>query len=208
MRREIDRVIDQLKSDFDNTTSEHMVILKKEEEKITQSIFEIKETIEFIQNTLEANDFFNILVFQSRNAEFRRLPHSLKVSLPVFTPKKISNEQMRQQFGSLSKLFLKKELLDESIHIKTMKTDHDSLFNVTCLRDEVIWTSGRDHFIRQYNLHGELVKTIETKPAPYDIEVTKSGDLVYTDYDAGTVNLVKDTHVQAVNKGGLIRPWK
>lgn len=45
LRREIDRVIDQLKSDFDNTTSEHMVILKKEEEKITQSIFEIKETI-------------------------------------------------------------------------------------------------------------------------------------------------------------------
>lgn len=68
---------------------------------------------------------------------------------------------MQKQFGSLSKLFLKKELLDESIHIKTMKADHDSLFNVTYLRDEAIWTSGRDHFIRQYNLHGELVKTIK-----------------------------------------------
>lgn len=208
LRRKIDRFIDQLKSDLENTTSDHTVILKKEEEKITQSIFEIKETIEFIQNTLEANDFLNILVFKSRNAEFRKLPHSLKVSLPVFTPKEISNEQMLQQFGSLSKLFLKKELLDESIHIKTMKTDHGSLFNVTCLRDEAIWTSGRDKFIKQYDLSGELVKTIETKSAPYDIEVTKSGDLVYTDNDAGIVNLVKDTQVQAVIKGGLIRPWK
>lgn len=116
-------------------------------------------------------------MFQSRNAEFRRLPHSLKVSLPTFTP----NKQIQQQFGSLLKLFLKKELLDKPIHIKTMKTDHDSLFNVTCLRDEAIWTSGRDNFIKLYNLNGELVKTIETKSGPYGIEVTRSGGLVYTD---------------------------
>lgn len=210
LRREIDLVIDNLESDLDNTTSELMVILEKEEKRTTQTIFEIKETIKYIQNALKANDICNISVFKSRNAEFRKPPHSLKFSLPTFTPKKISNKQMQQQFGSLSKLFLKKELLDKPIHIKTMKTDHDSLFNVTCLRDEAIWTSGRDKFIRQYNLHGELVKTIETKSAPYDIEVTKSGDLVYTDYDAGTVNLVKDTQAQAVIKEGLIstKKWR
>lgn len=62
-----------------------------------------------------------------------------------------------------------------------MKTDHDSLLNVTCLRDKAIWTSDRDHFIKLYNLNGELVKTIETKSEPYGIEVTISGGLVYTD---------------------------
>lgn len=53
------------------------------------------------------------------------------------------------------------------------------LRSVSCLNDENVWTCCSDDMMRLYNLKGELVKSVHTKSknAPYDIAVTKSGDL-------------------------------
>lgn len=52
MRRGINMIFNKLTSDLDNTTSEHMLILSDEEYKITQTIFEIKETINYMKTTV------------------------------------------------------------------------------------------------------------------------------------------------------------
>ncbi|XP_052678916.1 E3 ubiquitin-protein ligase TRIM71-like [Crassostrea angulata] len=132
---------------------------------------------------------------------------------------KINKEQLYQQFGSLSALSIKTEehgfimespsaescppdrpLIDVPRIVTQIDTDYGVLNSVSCLSDEEMWTCGQDKIIRMYNLSGKLVKSVKTKSEnyPYDIAVTRSGHLVYTDYKDRTVNIVKNTQIQTV----------
>nr|XP_034315032.1 tripartite motif-containing protein 3 [Crassostrea gigas]XP_034315033.1 tripartite motif-containing protein 3 [Crassostrea gigas] len=222
LHREIDTRIHKLKSDLNEMDTKHLAVLNKQEDEITRTIDEITQTIADLKKLVDSNDVSRVSAYKSRIAEFRRLPPKLTVSLPSFTPQKINKEQLYQQFGSLSASSIKTEeqvytmdspgaessppdrlLIDVPRIITQINTeygDSNRLYNVSCLRDEELWTRGLDNKMRLYNLQGELVKSVQTKSgyAPWDIAVTRSGDLVYTDGNNRTVNIVKNTQIETV----------
>uniref|UniRef100_K1PK58 Tripartite motif-containing protein 2 n=1 Tax=Magallana gigas TaxID=29159 RepID=K1PK58_MAGGI len=227
--REIDTIIKNLISKVEEMESKHLVVLTKEEDDITHTISEIPKSIADLKKLLDSKDVSRVSEHKSRNAEFRRLPPKLKVSLPNFRPREINTDQMIEQFGSLSELSFTTEeqdyrmsiqgaesstpersLMDEPQFITSLKRwCNYELYGVTCLNDVEKWTRGGDNMIKLYNIWGDLVMSIQTKSRmrPLDIAVTKNGDLVYTDEENKTVNKVKMMNAQ-IQTVITLQGWK
>ncbi|XP_065923959.1 E3 ubiquitin-protein ligase TRIM71 [Magallana gigas] len=224
--REIDTIITNLKSNVEEMESKHLPILNKQEDEITGTISEITQTIAELKKLLNSKDVSLVSEYKSRNAAFRRLPPKLKVSLPNFRPQKIHTDQLIKQFGSLSALSFTTEeqdysmppqgaessppdqsLMDVPRVITAIDTGYQYLYGVTCLNDTEVWTHGNGNMMKLFNLQGELMESIQTKSEnwPDDIAVTRSGDLVYTDDDVRTVNIVKNSQIQTVIR---LRGWR
>ncbi|XP_061177562.1 uncharacterized protein LOC133186325 [Saccostrea echinata] len=215
--REINIIVNKQKFEIDEMKTKHLAALNKQEKEITGIISEVKQCILDLKRILDSNCVSLTSAYKSRNVEFRCFPP--KVSLPSFSPHQINTEQLHQMFGSLSALSITtdehgytmktpeaeycppvKPLLDEPELITTIDTGYKYLYSVTCLSDEEIWTCGLDKIMKLYNLQGKLLKSIQTKSGntPRDIEVTRSGYLIYTDPNTRTVDIVKNRQIQEV----------
>lgn len=109
LRREIDEIIRKFISDIDKSKSGYLACLKGQEADINHSISEIKQIIGELKKFLDSNDGCLISKYKSRNAEFKKLPPKLIISVPKFTERKIVSKKLIQQFGSLSTFSIKTE---------------------------------------------------------------------------------------------------
>lgn len=92
------------------------------------------------------------------------------------------------------------EPVDEVEVITSISTDYRYLFCVTCVSDEEILLCGNINIMKLYNLQGEQLKSIKSKSEnmPWDIAVTKSKDLIYTDFSNRSVNLIRESEIQKI----------
>lgn len=222
--REIDVIIKTMKDELNRMESKHLIFLKRQEEEINHSISKITESIVDLHNLLASNDINLVYEHKSRNSEFRNLPPQPIVTLPKFIPFTIDREDIYHQFGKLNPILVRAEdvghilysedaessqpdmpLLAEPRIIAEIHTNYgtsDKLRSVSAVNDTEIWTCGDSNMMKLYNLQDELVKSIKTKSEnmPSNIEVTRNGDLVYTDYVDRTVNIVQNTNIREVVK--------
>ncbi|XP_078335045.1 uncharacterized protein LOC111126584 [Crassostrea virginica] len=208
LHTEISTIIQGMKSDIDNMDAQHITAIDQQEiainhtiPEITQAILDLKRLLERLQDKLDTSDVCLVSEYTSRTEEFRNLPAQFQVTLPTFTPLEINREQIHQQIGSLSELAIR-FLLDEPRILTDIQTEYTrGLRSVSCLSDSELWTRGYgDNILRLYNLQGELLRSVQAKSGswPRDIAVTRSGDLVYTDYMDSSINLVSGTQIQTL----------
>ena len=206
-------------SEIDDMDSKHQAMIDKQEKAINHTITEIEQAILDLKKLLDTSDVILLSEYKSRNEEFRRLPAQFQVTLPACTPQEISREQIYQQIGSLSELDITLEkhsgqmkipiakfylpvrpTIDESRAITEINTEYredNALRSVSCLGDSELWTCGGDNILRLYNLQGDLLKAVQTKSGkqPFDVTVTQGRDLVYTDYNDSSINIVKNAQI-------------
>lgn len=107
--REIDRVtLSELKK-VDVMRIKCMHVLDKEETGIMDQISKMKQYMSDLKELLDYNDVYKISSFQSRIAEFRRLPLEVFIDFSTFPSQKIDTEQLRKQFGALSEFSIEKQ---------------------------------------------------------------------------------------------------
>ncbi|XP_062616488.1 uncharacterized protein LOC134278184 [Saccostrea cucullata] len=221
--REIDKLVKILKAEVDEMKNTQLQTLQKHLDEINKTMSDIKDEIYSVQMVTDTNDLSKLFsVPHSLINIYRNLPQKLEPILPKFIPGKI--KEVSKFFGALSSSSLTldkhgysikttqkspeagssppvKQLLDEPETVTIINTEYIELYEVACLSDEEIWTSGGDNSMKLYSINqGSLLKSITTKSGkiPEDIAVTKSGDLVYTDYRDRTVNIVKNEKIEEV----------
>ncbi|XP_062598800.1 E3 ubiquitin-protein ligase TRIM71-like [Saccostrea cucullata] len=229
--REIDKLVKKLKAEVEEMKSTQLQTLQKHLDEINKKMSDIKDEIDSLEMAINSNDLSKLFKVTSNVNIYRSLPQKPVPTLSKFIPEKIQEEKLSKMFGTLSSgsftsdkdgYIMKttqkspeagssppvKQLLDELETLKTVNTGYNQyLINVACLSDEEIWTRGSDTTMKLYSINqGSLLKSITTKSGnrAEDIAVTKSGDLVYTDYDR-TVNIVKNEKIDEVIR---LQNWK
>ncbi|XP_056007611.1 E3 ubiquitin-protein ligase TRIM36-like [Ostrea edulis] len=218
LHREITAIVNQRKSAITEMKTKHLDALKKNTEEITQKMAELKQIMSDLKSILKSNDVSLTSTYKSRNSEFRTLPPKVRVTVPSFSAPKINKDQLNEMFGSLPPLSINTEhgdtiksaeavssppvkpLLDEPRVTATIDTGYNKLYSVSCLSEDQVWTCGKNETMKLLNLQSKLLTSIKTKSGnrPRDIAVTRDGDLVYTDYDDNTINLIKNKQIQTV----------
>ena len=225
LHKEIDIIIENKQAEIDDMNTKYTIALGKQEDAINSTITEMEKAIQEIKRLLDTSDVCLVFKYQSMVKRFRKL----NISIPTFQPVKINREHIMKQFGSLTALSVETEdqqsytvpsqgtvfsppdrpLLDVPKLITELNMGYKYLHGVPCMwSDEEIWTRGDDKILKLYNLNGELVKYFQTKSGnvPQDIAVTRSGYLVYTDYNDSSVNLVNENN--KIRRLVKILDWK
>jgi hypothetical protein len=218
LHREITAIVKERKADIEETKIKHLGALSGYAEEITRRIDELKKAMMELRQILQSNDASKAYAYTSKNAEFRKLPSKVHFTLPTLSPPSINRESLHRIFGSLpspsttteERRFRMKTpeeasspsvrpLLEEPRITATIDTEYRPS-SVACLSDEDIWTRGEKNLMKLHNLNGKQLKSIQSKSgnAPRDIAVTRGEELVYTDPEARTVDMVKNGQAQTM----------
>ncbi|XP_062585206.1 uncharacterized protein LOC134246873, partial [Saccostrea cucullata] len=161
---------------------------------------DIKGEINSMETAIDANDMSKLFCVTSSVHLYRNLPPKIMLSLPKFSPEKIQGEDLNNLFGTISSNSLTldqhgysmkttqkspeagssppvKQLLDEPETVTTIHTGYGYLYNVACLSDEEIWTSGNDSTMKHLSINrGSLLKSITTNTSSGDLLVIMNSD--------------------------------
>nr|XP_022304297.1 E3 ubiquitin-protein ligase TRIM36-like [Crassostrea virginica] len=227
LQKEIDVIFKNMQSKIEELDCKYLSDIDKQEIDIKHAIDEITEVILDLKRLLEAGDVCFVSKYKSKNSTFGKLPPTIRVMYPTFHPQRVNREKLREQFGSLSDppsepkecssglqpLVTKqashtdRQLLDVPLVISDIATGYVNQFCLACQSDEEIWTCGSTDIIKLFNIQGTLQKSLNTisKSWPEDLTMTQGNNLVYTDYNDQSLNIVKDTHIQPLIR---LKGWR
>nr|XP_019919995.2 uncharacterized protein LOC105321134 [Crassostrea gigas] len=216
-QREIDIVVNKMKTEISEIKVKHKDILQKHLDEIKQTQTLIKKTLLAIRKLENSTEISSTMEYSSKIREFSKVPPKVQVSLPTFIPKPIDREKLYSLYGQITPLStateenvltlnqpntLVRELLDDPELVATIQTGHEYLRSVTCLNEDRIWTSGTTNDIKCFNIEGSLCQTIRAKSGKYtnDIAVDNDGGLLYLNGITKTVNRVKNGQTEELIK--------
>ncbi|XP_078328001.1 uncharacterized protein LOC144623462 [Crassostrea virginica] len=93
----------------------------------------------------------------------------------------------------------------------TIPPIYDTLWSVSCVGEAEAWIYGQNETIACIDIHGAVKDTVIIKclEGPGGISVTRGNELIYSDYNTETVNIVRDGKPQKlITIPRYWRPWR
>ncbi|XP_052677748.1 uncharacterized protein LOC128158826 [Crassostrea angulata] len=221
--REINIVINKMKTEINEIKLKHGSILQKHLSEIKHMQSLIQETLIVLGELEKSTEMITAIEYISKIKTFSKFPPRVNVLLPTFIPKPIDHEHLYNFFGQIIPLCNAmqehvlsinqpktsvRELLEKAEPVATIQTGYYKLYSVICLNEEIFWTCGGvSSDIKCFDVKGNLLRTIKTKSEvnPNDIAVDGDGDLLYSDWGTKTVNKVKNGQTEELIR---LHGWK
>lgn len=222
-QQEVNKIFNTLGSLISSKKNMSINDLTNQQTNIATLTSDIIEPVEHNKQIMQTKNASTITDYKSKFQEFRNIPKDVAVEIPflktdIVTENKLSIE-MENVKAILTETSLShrsddnpnlqtSELPDEEKMITIIPTENDSLIRIACTELNEAWVCGEKRTITRIGLEGGVKETVTTKSLywPDDIAVTNRGELIYSDSDGKTVNIVRSGRAETLITAPL--GWK
>lgn len=203
--KEIDSIVNQLKTQLEKIKEKGVKNLKVNKVKMEITLSKISSVLQSNEETLESNDLRTAIEYKSQNAAFSKGLEIVVVSLPTFKSIEINQQSIRNQFGALStdvsedhSLTATHELLlDEPVEVSSIWTGFDCLQHIACLKSDQIWAGDHHAAASLFDFNKkEKIKSLRFGGSLFeqvnDIAVLQNEELVYSFSGTNAVYIVRN----------------
>nr|XP_022311700.1 uncharacterized protein LOC111116932 [Crassostrea virginica] len=209
--QEVDNIFDKIDSLSQSLGEENLNDLQKYHNKIRNLISEMNKTVKQNEKLFNSKNILEVNEYQSKLNRYQNFPGNMDLKFPflgsnIDKGKELSIEiggytatlkQMSQSSLStgVSRLTTGIEELMEKVRvIATIPNTFIPLWDVACVGETEVWIHGTQKFILRIDIHGTVWEIVYTTCLdwPNGISVTRERELMYSDDNSGTVNIVRD----------------
>ncbi|XP_062573524.1 uncharacterized protein LOC134235409 [Saccostrea cucullata] len=214
--REVDNNFNKVDSMIKFTRENYLTSLKSHQSKYKNHIPDLMQTVDQNKEILKTDKVSDVNNYKSKLTEYRDIPADIDVKVPSLNTNTVQGRELSIELGeykatltqtSLSSLTERvslylsmRELLEKPRVIATIPTGIQPLCQVACVGKDEAWVSGGFGIIRRVDIHGSLQEPVSAEfvLSPYEISVTRQGELIHIDSFNGTVNIVRDGRTEVL----------
>nr|XP_022311589.1 uncharacterized protein LOC111116857 [Crassostrea virginica] len=209
--QEVDNVFDKIDSLSQSLGEENLSALQRYHNKIRNLISEMNKIVKQNEKLSTSNSLSEVQKYQSKLNEYHDFPGHMDLKFPLLasnidkgkelsvemggfraTMKQMSHPSLSNDVSRLTTGIGK--LMDKVRVIATIPTNYSPLRGVACVGEAEAWIWGNKDTITRIDIHGAVKDTVTTTCllGSRGISVTRGRELMYSDYNSDTVNIVRD----------------
>lgn len=208
--QEVDTIFNKFCSLIKSMRENHLTVLTSHLSLLENQIQEMTKTVQQNKEMHQSNKVSEVTKHQPKLTEYEEIPSVIQEEIPKLKSNTDPGKEMTIELGeykaslkmaelssqidSLSTTKSTRDLLDKAKAIATFPTRVESLWRISCFGTNEAWLSGKNKTITRVDMDGFVRETVTAtcQKIPVDISVSRQGDLIYSDAERGTVNIVKN----------------
>lgn len=209
-QQEVDAIFNKFCSLIKSMRENHLTVLTSHQSLIENQIQEMTKTVQQNNKLHQSNKVSEVTEHQSKLNEYKEIPTIIQQPIPSMKsntdPGKeltieleeykatLKQAELSSQTDTVFSSMSTRDLLDKAKVFATFPTGVESLWRISCLGTEEAWLSGKGKTITRVDIDGFVRESVTStcQKTPVDIAVTRKGELIYSDSEHGTVNIVKN----------------
>lgn len=221
----VEKVVKTFIADIENMKQGEKGTLQQLTQEIENLISCIQDYVKSNKEALDALEAEKILRYKIQADDLRGKIPEIVVPTPSFTEFEVAESKLvHENFGVLKSKVMSIDderrssqvlteshstvkLMESLKQLSTIETGLSAVYGLTCLENSELWVHGTDNSIVRIDRKNRKLERVKT--VSFDgnvgISVNPEKELVYTDYEDCSVNIMKKSHTHAVIR---LQGWK